>query len=202
MRFILYALPPAQLGRSTVAAAAAVGTLFSSDVGRWLSLFIALISFGGASVVVLGGARIYYSMAKDGAFFSGDDAASSPLEDAGHQPRLAMRMGVRADPERPLRSALYLLHLHDDPDLCDDRGRRPGAASNSAGSAAALPLLRLSVASDRLHARRRSVRAHDAIHQAARIARGARRSLCWAYRSIYIGIGARRASIETEQVAP
>jgi APA family basic amino acid/polyamine antiporter len=66
----LYALTPAQLGRSTVAAAAAVGSLFSSDVGRWLSLFIALISFGGASVVVLGGARIYYSMAQDGAFFS------------------------------------------------------------------------------------------------------------------------------------
>jgi len=66
----LYALTPAQLGRSTVVGAAAVGTLFSSDVGRWLSLFIALISFGGASVVVLGGARIYYSMALDGAFFS------------------------------------------------------------------------------------------------------------------------------------
>ena len=66
----LYALTPARLGQSTVVAATAVGTLFSSDVGRWLSLFIALISFGGASVVVLGGARIYYSMAQDGAFFS------------------------------------------------------------------------------------------------------------------------------------
>ena len=52
-------------------AAAAMGLLFSSDVGRWLSLFIAAISFGGASVTVLGGARIYYSMAKDGAFFAG-----------------------------------------------------------------------------------------------------------------------------------
>jgi len=45
--------------------------LFSQNVGRWVSLFIALISFGAASVVVLGGARIYYSMACDGVFFQG-----------------------------------------------------------------------------------------------------------------------------------
>jgi basic amino acid/polyamine antiporter, APA family len=65
----LYALTPAQLAQTTTPAAAAMGILFSSDVGRWLSLFIAAISFGSASVVVLGGARIYYSMAQDGAFF-------------------------------------------------------------------------------------------------------------------------------------
>ena len=45
--------------------------LFSQNVGKWVSLFIALISFGAASVVVLGGARIYYSMACDGVFFRG-----------------------------------------------------------------------------------------------------------------------------------
>jgi APA family basic amino acid/polyamine antiporter len=47
----------------------AMTALFSHHVGRWVSLFIAAISFGAASVVVLGGARIYYSMARDGAFF-------------------------------------------------------------------------------------------------------------------------------------
>lgn len=67
----LYALTPEQFAHTTTPAAAAMGNLFSSDVGRWLSLFIAAISFGSASVVVLGGARIYYSMAKDGAFFRG-----------------------------------------------------------------------------------------------------------------------------------
>jgi basic amino acid/polyamine antiporter, APA family len=36
-----------------------------------VSLFIAAISFGAGSVVVLGGARIYYRMACDGAFFRG-----------------------------------------------------------------------------------------------------------------------------------
>jgi APA family basic amino acid/polyamine antiporter len=50
---------------------AAMAALFSQHVGRWVSLFIALISFGAGSVVVLGGARIYYSMARDGVFFRG-----------------------------------------------------------------------------------------------------------------------------------
>jgi APA family basic amino acid/polyamine antiporter len=65
----LYALGASGLARSTTPAAASMRALFSADVGRWLALFIALISFGSASVVTLGGARIYYSMAKDGAFF-------------------------------------------------------------------------------------------------------------------------------------
>ena len=67
----LYALPPGQLARETVVANSAVAALFSQDTGRWVSLFIALICFGAASVVVLGGARIYYSMACDGVFFHG-----------------------------------------------------------------------------------------------------------------------------------
>jgi len=67
----LYALPSADLAHSATPAAAAMSSLFSANVGRWVSLFIAVISFGGASVTVLGGARIYYSMARDGAFFAG-----------------------------------------------------------------------------------------------------------------------------------
>jgi APA family basic amino acid/polyamine antiporter len=43
--------------------------LFNGSAGRAISLFIALVCFGAASVVVLGGARIYYSMGLDGAFF-------------------------------------------------------------------------------------------------------------------------------------
>jgi basic amino acid/polyamine antiporter, APA family len=65
----LYALPPAELAHTAVPADAAVGRLFSADVGRAVAFFIALIAFGSNCVVVLGGARIYYSMAKDGAFF-------------------------------------------------------------------------------------------------------------------------------------
>lgn len=65
----LYALPPAQLSQQTALADAALTALFSHDAGRWVSLFIASISFGAGSVVVLGGARIYYRMARDGAFF-------------------------------------------------------------------------------------------------------------------------------------
>jgi APA family basic amino acid/polyamine antiporter len=67
----LYALTPAQLVASKAPADAAMAALFSRDVGRWVALFIALISFGASSVVILGGARIYYSMARDGVFFPG-----------------------------------------------------------------------------------------------------------------------------------
>jgi APA family basic amino acid/polyamine antiporter len=67
----LYALPPERLAAQPALADAAMAALFSQHVGRWVSLFIALISFGAASVVVLGGARIYYSMARDGLFFKG-----------------------------------------------------------------------------------------------------------------------------------
>jgi APA family basic amino acid/polyamine antiporter len=67
----LYALTPAQLVASKAPADAAMTALFSRDVGRWVALFIALISFGASSVVILGGARIYYSMARDGVFFPG-----------------------------------------------------------------------------------------------------------------------------------
>lgn len=67
----MFALPPLALARTTTPADAAMSALFSADVGRAVALFIALIAFGAASVVVLGGARIYYSMACDGAFFRG-----------------------------------------------------------------------------------------------------------------------------------
>lgn len=67
----LYALPPAQLTASRAPADAVMTALFTGNVGRGVALFIALISFGSASVVTLGGARIYYSMARDGVFFPG-----------------------------------------------------------------------------------------------------------------------------------
>ena len=66
----LYALPPEILSQQPALADAAMTALFSHHAGQWVSLFIAAISFGAASVVVLGGARIYYSMALDGEFFS------------------------------------------------------------------------------------------------------------------------------------
>jgi APA family basic amino acid/polyamine antiporter len=67
----LYALAPADITTAHMPADAVMTGLFSRDVGRWVALFIALISFGSSSVVVLGGARIYYSMARDGVFFPG-----------------------------------------------------------------------------------------------------------------------------------
>jgi APA family basic amino acid/polyamine antiporter len=65
----LYAMAPDRLAAQTALTDVAMTSLFSQHVGRWVSLFIALISFGAGSVVVLGGARIYFSMARDGVFF-------------------------------------------------------------------------------------------------------------------------------------
>ena len=67
----LYALPVDQLTRETALTGDTMNALFSHEAGQWVSLFIALICFGAASVAVLGGARIYYSMARDGVFFHG-----------------------------------------------------------------------------------------------------------------------------------
>jgi basic amino acid/polyamine antiporter, APA family len=67
----LYALAPQSLASQTALTDVAMTALFSQHAGRWVSLFIALISFGAGSVVVLGGARIYFSMARDGVFFKG-----------------------------------------------------------------------------------------------------------------------------------
>jgi APA family basic amino acid/polyamine antiporter len=65
----MYALTPARMAQQTTVAEAAVTAMFSSAAGRWVSLFIALVNFGAGSVVVLGGARIYYCMGRDGVFF-------------------------------------------------------------------------------------------------------------------------------------
>jgi APA family basic amino acid/polyamine antiporter len=65
----LYALTPENMAQQTTVAEAAMTSMFSPTAGKWVSLFIAMVSFGAASVVVLGGARIYYCMAHDGVFF-------------------------------------------------------------------------------------------------------------------------------------
>jgi basic amino acid/polyamine antiporter, APA family len=64
----IYALPIDQLARQTTLAQAAVSVLFSENVGRLVSLLIAISCFGSMSVVILSGARVYYAMAKDGVF--------------------------------------------------------------------------------------------------------------------------------------
>jgi len=64
----IYAMPMAQLAQQTTLAQAAVSVLFSDNMGRLVSLLIAISCFGSMSVVILGGARVYYAMAKDGVF--------------------------------------------------------------------------------------------------------------------------------------
>ncbi len=65
----MYALTPERMVLQTTVAEGAITAMFSATQGKWVSLFIAMLCFGAASVVTLAGARIYYCMSRDGVFF-------------------------------------------------------------------------------------------------------------------------------------
>ena len=65
----LYALPLERLAQESTIAQAAAVTLFSPAAARWLSLMVAISCFGAMSSAIMSGARVYYAMARDGAFF-------------------------------------------------------------------------------------------------------------------------------------
>ena len=169
----LYALAPDQLAGQTALTDAAMAALFSQHVGRWVSLFIALISFGAGSVVVLGGARIYYSMARDGVFFRGMTQIH-PRWKTPMTSLLTQCVWVNVLILSGRRAALYLFRLHDDDDLCAHGGRRVCTAADPAGSAAPLPMHGLSVAADHLHGGRVRFRAVHVAIEAGRVARRTR----------------------------
>jgi basic amino acid/polyamine antiporter, APA family len=65
----IYALPMARAGRESTIAVAAVVALFGESMGLWVLLLITIACIGSNSIVIMSGARVYYAMAKDGAFF-------------------------------------------------------------------------------------------------------------------------------------
>src|SRR5713226_8545148 len=65
----VYALPGTEVARHQTIAHAAAVALFSSRAAIWLSAMIAVSCFGAAATCTLSGARVYYAMACDGAFF-------------------------------------------------------------------------------------------------------------------------------------
>jgi len=65
----VYALPGTEVARHETIAHAAAVALFSSRAALWLSAMIAVSCFGAAATCTLSGARVYYAMACDGAFF-------------------------------------------------------------------------------------------------------------------------------------
>ena len=147
----LYALPPQLMAQQPALADAAMTALFSHNAGQWVSLFIGVISFGAASVVVLGGRAHLLQHGARRQFLREHEQDSSALEDAEHRAARTMRLGHRAHRQRPLRAAIYLLYLHDDRDLRAHGRRRLHPAADSAGPAEALPLHRLSVVARALH---------------------------------------------------
>jgi APA family basic amino acid/polyamine antiporter len=65
----LYALPMSEIAAHEAVAQAAAVSMFSGKVAPWLSLVVALSSFGAMAPCLMSGARVYYAMAQDGVFF-------------------------------------------------------------------------------------------------------------------------------------
>ncbi|MCJ7582584.1 MAG: amino acid permease [Candidatus Aminicenantes bacterium] len=67
--FYVYAVPPADMGGVISIGGLAVGNLFGKSFESVLSVFISFALFSSLSAFIILGPRVYYSMAKDRAFF-------------------------------------------------------------------------------------------------------------------------------------
>jgi APA family basic amino acid/polyamine antiporter len=67
--FYVYAIPPADMGGVLSIGKLAAGNLFGKSFERVLSVFISFALFSSLSAFIILGPRVYYSMAKDRAFF-------------------------------------------------------------------------------------------------------------------------------------
>ena len=65
----VYALPLGEVAKHEIIAHAAATALFSPAAALWLSALIAVSCFGAMASCTMSGARVYYAMARDGAFF-------------------------------------------------------------------------------------------------------------------------------------
>src|SRR6478672_4686115 len=65
----VYALPLSEVAKHETIAHAAATVLFSPAAALWLSALIAVSCFGAMASCTMSGARVYYAMARDGAFF-------------------------------------------------------------------------------------------------------------------------------------
>jgi len=65
----VYALPLSEVAKHETIAHAAATALFSPAAALWLSALIAVCCFGAMASCTMSGARVYYAMARDGAFF-------------------------------------------------------------------------------------------------------------------------------------
>jgi basic amino acid/polyamine antiporter, APA family len=65
----VYALPIDRISSTEAVVRDAADALFSSRLGTWLSLMVAVSVFGAMSSAILCTARIFYAMAHDGVFF-------------------------------------------------------------------------------------------------------------------------------------
>jgi len=65
----VYAMPLSEVAKHETIANAAATVLFSPAAALWLSALIAVSCFGAMASCTMSGARVYFAMARDGAFF-------------------------------------------------------------------------------------------------------------------------------------
>lgn len=65
----VYAMPLSEIAKHETIANAAATVLFSPAAALWLSALIAVSCFGAMASCTMSGARVYFAMARDGAFF-------------------------------------------------------------------------------------------------------------------------------------
>ncbi|MBZ5650194.1 MAG: amino acid permease [Acidobacteriia bacterium] len=65
----VYALPLGEIAKHEIIAHSAAVALFSPAAAVWLSALIAVSCFGAMASCTMSGARVYFAMARDGAFF-------------------------------------------------------------------------------------------------------------------------------------
>ena len=88
---------------------AAATALFSPAAALWLSALIAVSCFGAMASCTMSGARVYYAMARDGAFFQKMAGGASQMAHAGLQPDRTRNMGRDLDCERPATISFILM---------------------------------------------------------------------------------------------
>ena len=142
----VYALPLGEIAKHETIAHAAAVALFSPAAALWLSALIAVSCFGAMASCTMSGARVYFAMARDGAFFQ----KMAEVHPKWRTPAFSLIgqgiWGAVLTAQRSLRPALYLRDVRHGALLHADGDRLVHSALEAPGNSAALSLHGISLA--------------------------------------------------------
>ena len=142
----IYALPLDEIAKHETIAHAAATALFSPAAALWLSALIAVSCFGAMASCTMSGARVYYAMARDGAFFQEIGGGPSQVANPRLQPDRARNLVSYSYRERSLRPALHLRDVRHGALVHHDRAWAFHFALEAAGHTTSVSLHRISLA--------------------------------------------------------